>query len=403
MPDPSSLLLVTHVLLREGACGLEIDAQTADGVAQWSRHFDRVTYCGVAARAAAASQSWVATDALGDRCRFVALPHAYRPLPMARHYRRTRALLRREIAAHAHLCFTIGGLVGDWPALAGVEAIRQRRAYAAWIDRVEPSVIRNRIADAPLAKRLAAAAMLPLGEAYTRHLLRHSEVALLQGRDTYDHYERWASDPHVTYDTHTHAAHRIAPADLAAKQARVRSGAPLEIVYAGRADPMKGPLDWIAVLERLRAAQVPFHATWIGDGPDLPAMRARAAASNLADHVDLPGYEGDRDRLLARLRAADLLLFCHRTPESARCLIEALVCGCPIVGFETAYPRGLVGTHGGGAFTRMGDIAALAARLIELDRERPALATLIADAAASGGLYDEDTVYAHRAALMRRA
>ncbi|WBO20856.1 glycosyltransferase [Sphingomonas abietis] len=322
---------------------------------------------------------------------------------MLREYGRVRKTLREAVAQHEHLCFTFGGIIGDWPALAAREAIRQDRRYGAWIDRVEVPIIRNRMAGASQGRRLAAAIAAPLGEHYTRHLIRHSAVALLQGGDTFQHYARWASAPHCTYDTHTRIHDRIDAATVSAKQARLVAGEPLRIVYAGRAAPMKGTGDWLDTLALLHAQQIPFRATWIGDGPDLATMRGRVASARLTGLVDLPGFEGDRDILLDRMRQSDMLLFCHKTPESARCLIEALVSGCPLVGYRSAYAYGLVATHGGGAFTPLDDPNALAVQVAELHRDRAGFARLIGDAAASGRLYDEDGVYAHRAELMRRA
>ncbi|WP_159873494.1 glycosyltransferase [Novosphingobium sp. 9U] len=228
-------------------------------------------------------------------------------------------------------------------------------------------------------------------------------MALLQGGDTFEAYARFAPDPHCTYDIHTSADEQIAPTMVEAKQARARNGAPLDIVYLGRATAMKGPFDWIETLQRLHQDGVPFRATWIGDGPDLPAIRERVAALGLGASVELPGFEDRRELLLARLKQSDLLLFCHKTPESARCLIEALVCGCPIVGYDSAYPRDLVARQGGGVFAPQNDVAALAAQVVRLHRDRATLAELIGQAAASGTLYNEDTVYAHRAELMKRA
>jgi colanic acid/amylovoran biosynthesis glycosyltransferase len=402
----SSLLLVTHVPIRSAASGPQIDDQTAAGIAQWCRHFDSVTFYGTAADASAAggSTNWVdtGTGALAGKARLIALPRAYGVTKMARHHRAVRTELRRAIAAHRHLCFTIGGIIGDWPAVGALEAIRQKRDYAAWLDRVEPLIIRNKLASAPLKTRIAGTLALPVLERVARHILRRSSVALLQGGDTFDYYANSAPNPHVTYDTHTHVEDQISAQALAGKQARCRSGAPLRILYVGRAAAMKGPFDWIEVLATLAKRQVPFEATWIGDGPDLPEMRSRASTLGLGDRVRFPGFENRRDALLEQMRANDLLLFCHKTPESARCLIESLVSGCPIVGYGSAYPRGLVADRGGGVFVSQNDVTGLADRLAALHADREALARLIAEAAASGGRYNEDAVYAHRAALMRQ-
>ena len=77
---------------------------------------------------------------------------------------------------------------------------------------------------------------------------------------------------------------------------------------------MKGPDDWLDTLEQLYSRQVPFRATWIGDGPELPQMKARLANSPLATAVDLPGFEDNRGVLLRKLEESHLLLFCHKTP-----------------------------------------------------------------------------------------
>lgn len=404
----ASLLLVTHVALRTVNGRVLIDDQTAAGIAQWGRHFEAVTYYGIAEDPGArhnSSSTWVDLKDLPGtgNCILAALPNAYAIGRTMRAYRAVRAILADEIARHRHLCFTPGGLVGDWPSLGAHEAIRQKRAYAAWLDVCEPQVLRNALAGAPPLKRLLREVKLAAVERNIRHLLRHSTVALLQGRDTFDAYATLAPDPHCTYDTHTGLADRITPDALAGKIARIRSGAPLNILYVGRAAPMKGPHDWLDTLESLAAGGVRFRATWIGDGPDLPAMRARVAGSALAPMVELPGFEGDRARLLARMRESDIMLFCHKTPESPRCLIESLVSGSPIVGYGSAYPRGLVEARGGGVFVPQHDPAALAACIGALDRDRQAFGHLIADAAASGTLYNEDDVYAHRAGLMKRA
>lgn len=403
--DDGSLLLITHVPVRQGPRGLQIDDQTAAGIAQWCHHFDRVTYYGIASAdtGGGSSTQWVDTDegVLGERAVLRALPHAYHPARMAHHYKAARAELAREVRRHRHLCFTVGNILGDWPAVGALEAIEQKRRYAAWIDRVEPFVIRNKVAGSPL-RRLAAEAILPVTQRIVRHILRHSSVALLQGGDTYEFYARYARDAHCTYDTHTDVSDQISPEALSAKQARVLAGEPLDIVYVGRAAAMKGPFDWLRVLEQLHAADIPFRATWVGDGPDLAAMRQRVEAAGLQDAIDLPGFENRREVLLDRLRGSDLLLFCHKTPESARCLVESLVAGCPLVGYETAYPRGLVAERGGGAFVPPDDISGLVARLRALHEDRSGLADLMGAAAASGELYNEDAVYAFRADLMKK-
>lgn len=406
--DDGSLLMVTHVVIRQGPNGPQIDEQTAAGITQWCRRFDRVTYYGIAAEGAGGNGSSTAwTDAnsglIGERAVLKTFPRAYGPVAMSRHYRAARAILRHEIRRHRYLSFTIGGLFGDWPALAAMEAIRQKRRFSAKLDVIEPTIVRNKFKNGPFIRKVAGAVVAPAMEYYTRFILRRSTVALLQGMDTFDHYSPFADDAHCIYNTHTHESDQISAAALEEKKARIQSGAPLRIVYVGRANPMKGPDDWLDALDRLQHANVPFHATWLGDGPDLGMMRRRVERSALAGKVDLPGFENRREVLLQALRDGDLLLFCHKTAESARCLVESLVGGCALVGYGAAYPRGLVKEHGGGMFAMQDDVADLAAQLIALHQDRTALSDLVAGAAASGQRFNEDIVYEHRAGLMKRA
>jgi glycosyltransferase involved in cell wall biosynthesis len=405
---PKSLLLATHVPIRQGKNGPQIDDQTAAGIAQWCKYFDKVTYFGIAddmENSNGSSAFWVdlSDNPVASHCELVALPRAYRPTTMIREYSRVRDKLSKAVATHQHLCFTFGGILGDWPSVAAREAIRQRRPYAAWLDRVEPNIVSNRLAGASLKKRLAWAVARPAVEHNIRYIVERSAVALLQGMDTFEHYAGMSRSPHCTYDTHTHVSDEITSARLDEKRAVILDEKPIKIVYVGRAAPMKGPGDWLDTLERVRAADVPYQATWIGDGPDLPMMQARVAESKLGEIVRLHGFEGDRERLLRAMRESDVFLFCHKTPESPRCLIEALVSGCPLVGYETAYSRGLVEARGGGRFVRQNDIAALADEIVRLHKDRQALAKLVSEAADSGKLYNEDSVYEHRARLMRQA
>lgn len=401
MRTGASLLLVTHVHIRPGPNGPQVDDQTAAGIAQWCRHFETVTFYGIESEgwgAGASSTVWVDAD---ERATLVALPRAYSIGKMTRAWGRVRAELRAAIASHRHLCFTLGNILGDWPAVAALEAIRQDRGFATWIDRVEPVIIQNKLAGSR-AKLWAARGLLAVTEPCIRHLLRRSSVSLLQGGDTYDYYSASSADPYCTYDTHTHASEQITSFALKAKIAKIRLGAPLHIVYIGRAAAMKGPFDWLDVLGRLRRAGVTFTAEWIGDGPDLKAMQAKAESMGLQGAVSFPGFRADRAAVLRALVEADVFLFCHKTPESARCLIEALVCGCPIAGYDAAYPRLLVQGSGGSVLVERNDVTQLAERIAALHADRDALARLVMQAAQSGTRYTEDLVYADRAALMKR-
>lgn len=404
-----SILLVTHVpLLRSGGRVL-LDDQTCRGLCRWAENFGRVVFVGVDAVDARdgrpdSSTVWQDVGELpcADRITPVVLPRAYRITEFVRAAPAARAMLGEMVLDSRYRCFTLGALAGDWGGVAALECIRRGLNYAVWFDRVEHEVIRNTFGAMSWRRRVKERAMLPLMERYHRRLVSRSKVGLFQGRDCFDAFARNSSQPYCVYDTHTDEADKISPGALDAKTARVLAGEPLRIRYAGRASEMKGPLDWLQALASARDAGVAFSAEWLGDGPLLDAMRAEAARLRLEDRVTLRGFVGDRDAVLSAFRDADLFMFCHKTPESPRCLIEALVCGAPLVGYHSSYAAELTGRRGGGVFAPVGDVAELASAIGRLDADRPGLAGLIRDAAASGAGFDEASVYRERCDIIRR-
>ncbi|HEX2842501.1 glycosyltransferase [Hyphomicrobium sp.] len=401
----NAILLVTHVALRNRGGVPHIDDQTFHGIERWLEHFDTVTYAGLD-QSGDTGESTVAWRSLAPlintgRLNVLALPVGYRALDHVRHYGSVRSTLGDLIAQHQYLCFSIGALFGDWGAIAGLEAKKQGRPFAVWFDRVEHRVQLATLSSSSIKRQAKTLALLPAMKLYHEQLIRKATVGIFQGKDCFDYYKAHAANPQLVYDTHTKTSDLISDDDLERKTARILSGAPVRICYAGRAAPMKGPEDWIAALIALHRSGVAFEATWLGDGPSLPEMRNKVAQAGLSDVVHLRGHVSDRDQLLDQLRESDVFLFCHKTPESPRCLIEALVSGTPIVGYKSAYPEGLVEGFGGGSLTPVGDVPALVREIRQIDKERQTLKTLITQAAQSGRRFDEETVYRARAELIR--
>ena len=122
----------------------------------------------------------------------------------------------------------------------------------------------------------------------------------------------------------------------------------------------------------------------------------------LSDHIELTGFVDDRDKVMAHYRKAHVLLFCHKTPESPRCLIEALVSGTPIVGYRGAFAQDLISTHGGGRLVEMNNVDGLADEMVELAADRSGLADLIGKAVQDGESYDDETVFRHRSDIIKK-
>ena len=233
-----------------------------------------------------------------------------------------------------------------------------------------------------------------------QYVISKAALGLFHGRDCFDAYKDWSRHAELVHDIHLKPGDQIDDSQLHQKVEAIRAREPLKIVYAGRAADMKGALEWVEVLGRAARAGVAFQAAWLGDGPLLGDMRRAIVAHGIEKLVSLPGNVSDRVRVMNEFRAASVFLFCHKTPESPRCLIEALVAGTALVGYDMSYPRDLVGTDYSSLVPL--DAVSLAARLVELDRDRETLAAQVVECARLGEAFSDEVVFRHRSELIKR-
>jgi colanic acid/amylovoran biosynthesis glycosyltransferase len=381
-----------------------VEVQAFNGLAKWLDNFSSVTVCAPVAPEHLVDPGvvWRPLDELlqDGRLNFEPLPWGYHPKEHFRNVRRVDALFGRLIPMHRYLVFGNLGWLGAWGNVAAGKAAALNRPYAVWLDWVLHE----------MPRRKNRGMLRDSWERVTHFMLtrrslwavRKAALGLFHGRTVYEAYAKHSVRAEVVHDVH------LTPADLISTSVMAdrleRAGGGIELVYVGRVHPMKGPFHWIdavAAVIRNAPADVRVTATWYGGGPLLTECRAMVAERGLAHAIRFPGPENQRTILMEALRSADIFLFCHLTPESPRCLIEALMSGLPILGFESAYARDLVGHRGGGRFVATEDSNALATAVSELIADRYKRVELSQQAAASGSLYSDVAVFAHRSELIK--
>lgn len=406
------LVLPSPFQVRDGRLGF--DRQTCQGLMRWTEQFERVTLACLLQRPGeelnASAEGWCAIEDLpcADQLSLVPLPWAYELVNFLKAFPATYKVLQRIIREADYICVAPSTLAGDWPAVAALEARRQRRPYAVWIDRVEYDIAWRTRQAQPLHRRLSYYVILPLIKLFQTWIVSHAALGLFQGQETFSLFQEACAEPHCVYDVHTTLADQISPAQLQEKLASLDPqpehgpSLPLRIAYMGRAAEMKGPLDWVWAIHRICQAGVDVEAIWLGNGPLLAEMEVLINELDLGDRIQTPGFVGDHAEVLAEMRRSHLLMFCHKTPESPRCLVEALVVGTPIVGYGSAYPEGLVAPHGGGEFVEIHQWQQLADRVVALAKDRDRLKQLIQAAARDGQRFSEEGVFEHRSHLLRQ-
>jgi glycosyltransferase involved in cell wall biosynthesis len=402
------ILLVLPVPFKKLADGqLLCEEQATNGIDQWAENFSHVTVAAPVLSEdlphGASTVLWRDPETLRhrDKVTLVPLPTAYTPLTFATSFARTRRTLLEHITRNRYLSFGIGGLIGDWAALGARLAQSRGLRYSIHTDRVEHALLFKLASQKSLLRRLKARLVGGLMRAYHRGIIRGCALGLWHGSDCFLAYSPWARESHLIHDIHLKPADVISAAELAAKQQSATRGR-LRIAYAGRLDPMKSPLDWLRALGAARDRGAEFEAVWLGDGPLHDDFHACLDQLGLRDYVRAPGFISERVTLLAELRRAHVFVFTHVTPESPRCLLEALISGSPIVGYQSAFAEELTAARGGGAYVPLGDWQALGAEVAELATNRPRLAGLIAEAAENGSRFNDQAVFRERSELIRR-
>jgi glycosyltransferase involved in cell wall biosynthesis len=402
---PASLLLELAVPFRRVDGVLHVEAQAHNGMARWLDNFERLTICAplVPESHVDPTMDWKpAQDLLdGGRLALHELPWGYHPRDHLRHRQQVRALFRRLIPQSRFLCFSNLGWSGAWGNLAAEEARRAGRPYSVWLD-WELHVTPVGTGSGPLKRTL-----LDLRRRVERRnavdAIRHASLGLFHGRTVYDAYAPISRNPHVVHDVHLKKTDVIGEAELQRRLAR--DGGRIRIGYVGRVHEMKGPLDWIAAIAQVAARPEfagRFDATWLGNGPLLEAAREDVRRRGLEDVISFPGGESDRAKVVAFFRSLDQFVFCHNTPESPRCLLEALMAGVPIVGYWSSFAEDLVSTEGGGEFVPVGDVDALAQAIVRQLADAPLRRRQSVAARLSGTHFSDEAVFAHRSELIKQ-
>jgi len=336
-----------------------------------------------------------------EKLSYIPLPYTYREDRHLHHYLKTRKLLRSEIVKADYLLFSPHAMF-DWPTLAALQAIKMKRKYDLESDWDHESVQRlNLAAIPPGINKIRKTIWMHLFLRTVNKCMRHSTLALLQGQDVFNAYKDVAPNPHKVLNVQVSPGDYIPAAQLEEKLAHIEEGKPLTISYAGRMIPMKGPLDWLKIIQGTVKQGADLHATWFGDGSLMAEMRRGVEKLGIEKEVTLAGIVG-REEVMTVLRKTDIFLFCHMTGESPRCLGEALAAGCALVGYSTAYSRELVGANGGGEFAEINNWQALTEIITSLDRNRPNLSHLVESAAASGKLLNRDAAMQNRIDLIKK-
>lgn len=251
------------------------------------------------------------------------------------------------------------------------------------------------------ARRLWSMGWNLRAEGRRRAALGAADGVQFNGFPAWDAYRGLCRDPMLYLDNRMTGAMMATQAEMAARAARLRSGAPLRLIHSGRLEPMKGAQDLLPVMAALRARGVAATLDIYGAGSLEGGIRAGLAA--FGGDVRLHGPVDFAEVLVPATRGgADVFLSCHRQSDPSCTYVEAMGCGVAVAGYGNRMWARLAAESGGGAVAPLGRVAALAEVVAGWDADREGLIAAQGRALAHARAHDFDAEFGARMAHLRR-
>ncbi|MCC6422274.1 MAG: glycosyltransferase [Phycisphaerales bacterium] len=195
------------------------------------------------------------------------------------------------------------------------------------------------------------------------------------GTPTFNDYRAINRNPLLFFDTRVTESMLVDESTLKMRLDELLAGGPLRLLFSGRLVAIKG-VDHLPLLAvHLRKLGVKFTLDICGGGNLQNQLAGEIQHHDLSQQVRLRGVLDFEKELLPWVgRQADLFVCCHRQGDPSCTYLETMSCGVPIVGYDNEAFAGLVAHCGVGWLSPMDNPAALAQKIAQLDRDRPALA-----------------------------
>jgi glycosyltransferase involved in cell wall biosynthesis len=112
------------------------------------------------------------------------------------------------------------------------------------------------------------------------------------------------------------------------------------LLFVGRLDPQKGPLELLEASAELLTEFPDLHVLMVGDGPLATQLRAWTHERNLDARIHFAGRQAD---VASLMRAADLFVLPSRWEGLPNVVLEAMAAGTPVVAHAVEGIRDLLG------------------------------------------------------------
>ncbi|GHF75477.1 hypothetical protein GCM10017056_52460 [Seohaeicola zhoushanensis] len=226
-----------------------------------------------------------------------------------------------------------------------------------------------------------------------RRAFRRCDGLQANGYPAMEVYRRVNANTILYLDNRITSALVATEAEIAAREAHIRSGKPIRILHSGRLEPLKGAQDLVPIARRLLERGVNFELDIFGTGSLAAGIRREIDATGLSSRVRLHDPVDFETGLVpfARTRA-DIFLSCHRQSDPSCTYLESMGCGLPIAGYANEMWKGLREASDAGWTVPLGDWKARADQLHDIALRREEIVDKAAKAVsfASAHLFEQE-------------
>ena len=232
-----------------------------------------------------------------------------------------------------------------------------------------------------LARRLYSKVWLVWQELRRRKALKGCDGLHANGYPAFDTYKGLVNERLLYLDNRMSSEMFATKQEMADRAERVLSDTPLQLVYSGRLEPMKGAQDLVPIAAHLRELGTSFELNIFGSGSLAGQISAEIGAKGLAGCVHLHAPVDFETKLVPYVRAkADIFLCCHRQSDPSCSYLENMGCGLAVVGYANRMWGALCDISDGGWKAPLGDRRAIAEVIADISMQRAEIVTRSAKA-----------------------
>jgi colanic acid/amylovoran biosynthesis glycosyltransferase len=240
------------------------------------------------------------------------------------------------------------------------------------------------LSEAPLVPKLKSWLWTLFMERKRRRAFSRSSGLQSNGTPAAATYGRLAPNLLTFFDTRLSERQMATDREIAVKQARLMSGAPLRLAFTGRLEKLKGADDLIKIASVLDRAGRNFTLNVYGSGSlkaEMTAALNDPVAGSLRQKVCINPPIDFNHELVPWIRSeVDLFICCHRQSDPSCTYLETLGCGVPILGYRNRALAGILNLADIGWMTRPNSREEMVRKIADLDSNRFHLASKMRNA-----------------------